>query len=110
MAAEDLILKVDASAFDARVTLLEGYVSNLRNIAQRYEAKKSEVDQFYSDENTEAYKAAVQANIDKVNQAIANTQEQIKVIKNLIEKRQYITQQVSSSVTEAKNLADSVFD
>jgi len=110
MAAEDLILKVDASAFDARVSMLEGYVSNLRNIAQQYETKKAEVDSFYSDPSvTEEYKAAIQANIDQVNKAIINTEEQIKVIKDLIEKKQYITQEVSGKVAEAKNEADKLF-
>ena len=109
MPAEDLILKVDPSAFDSRVSMLEGYVSNLRNIAQQYEAKKAEVDSFYSDSETESYKAAIQKNIDQVNKAITNTEEQIKVIKNLLEKKQYITQEISGRVSEAQNQADKLF-
>ena len=109
MAAEDLILKVDSSAFDARVSMLEGYVSNLRNIAQQYESKKAEVDSFYSDSETEQYKAAIQKNIDQVNKAITNTEEQIKVIKDLIEKKQFVTQEIGETFQGAIQKADKLF-
>lgn len=109
MAAEDLVLKVDVTAYNTTLTTLEGYVTQLKNLAGQYESKRSEIATIWTEDNAEQYTQAIDENIRKVNTAIQAVQEQIAQIKNLLEKKEYTSGVISSAVTAAIQVAKELF-
>lgn len=109
MAIADLTLNVSKQKYEARITTLEGYVSSLNDLLSQYQAKKNEVDSIWQDSEADSYKQTVQANIDKVQQAIDAANANITELRQVVNNMTATNTAVQGLVDEALNIAENLF-
>ena len=83
--AQELEIKVDSNKYEARISMLEGYVNRLEGLMGRYEALKNSVGDFMGeDDNIEEAKRAADVGIQRCRKAIDATQANIASLQDVI--------------------------
>lgn len=83
--AQELELKVDSNKYEARISMLEGYVNQLEGLMGRYEALKNSVGDFMgNDDNVEKAKEAANVGIKRCRKAIDATQANIATLQDVL--------------------------
>lgn len=84
--AQDLELKVDLSKYEARISMLQGYVTKLETLVEEYESLKNRVDTFLdaSDDHIALMKRNVDERIVRVRKAIAAANANIKTLQHTV--------------------------
>ena len=83
--AQDLEIKVDSNKYEARISMLEGYVNRLEGLMGRYESQKNSVSDFMGEgDGVEEAKAAANVGIQRCRKAIDATQANIASLQDVL--------------------------
>ena len=110
--AGELKLLVSQSKYEGRITMLEGYLADLKAIAADYESLKSRATNVLGsdDDNLAQMQSVVEQNIQRVNNAIQATQASINAVKTTMSTMANVSSNVSSIIQEASQIAGQMYN
>lgn len=108
MAAE-LELYVSSSKYEARITMLEGYVSDLQALVLEYESLKNSVTDFIDGDQVEIMKTDVDRNIKRINTAIEAAQASIAAVRHTMTTMDNAGQNLTTLIQDSIEIANTLF-
>lgn len=84
MATGSVIFKYSKGEYEAKITTLEGYVSNLETLLSDFETKKSQISTFWDDDKAVEFTNIINTNIRNCRSSINRTNVTISQLKGTV--------------------------
>jgi prophage DNA circulation protein len=107
--AEELQLLVSSSKYENRITMLEGYLSDLRGLKDEYEELKSDASSVMEGDQLPDLQQSVEDNIKRVEKAIESTQASIDTLKETLSNMENVGANITGIIQDATDMANSLF-
>lgn len=96
-----VVLKYTQSTYDAKITELEGYLSQLQDHYDRLEALKADMYNFWNDDNSIKAGEALTTTMRQVNNAMQRTTDMLNFYRNSVSKLSGASSTVSGALEDA---------
>ncbi len=103
----NVTLKINKQAYEAKITMLQGYLNKLDSTITQYETLERNMDRFVDgkDDSYDSIKKQVQTNINTVRKAREMTDASIKMLQETLQNVDDMAENVKGIVTEGADLA-----
>jgi len=106
---QSIELNFDPDSYDTAQSALFEQLGKLQDARSRYEALKNKIGNFWTGEEAENAKNAIQANIDVVDKSYENVKKQQETYKNANSEATQKRTEFNAAVTEAKDAVKALF-